>query len=172
MLPNNPVSSGFLGAILQKINDGKMDINRLKKFVDALEDLPQHIKDLDRGVFNMEKKELDSPDCHTFLISVVAEKIPELKEMYSEHPHIYSSIGWIHAITCYLMNTKKIYRSLTLWAHKNPDLWDNPFGIFMFHDATAFGKAYPNDNLTNNEIIVHWRLVLNNSIKAAKNDKN
>ena len=149
-----------------------MDINRLKKFVKALEDLPQHIKDQKVDMINTQKGGVDLPSCHCYLISVVAEKIPELKERYPEHPDIYSFVGWIHAITHYLMNTKKIYRSLTLWAHKNPDLWDNPFGIFMFHDATAFGKAHPKDNLTNNEIIVHWRLVLNNSIKVAKNDKN
>jgi hypothetical protein len=83
-------------------------------------------------------------------ILLVANEIPELKELYSPDIPNYDYVEWSNALNVFLGCR------FTNWAGRNRMVWGNSEGRRMFSDITAFGKERW-DVLNHNDIIVFLR---------------
>jgi hypothetical protein len=147
-----------------------MNKNKLKEFVNALDMLSDDVKDWGVIMMSTNKPACGTPGCHAGLISIVAESLPELQEIYKP---LYSleceSVGkkknhyifsvWSSALAIFL--GFKYDNELEVWAGENPRLWGNNRGYDMFCSRLAFtNELYK--QLTHRDIINHWKQVLKN----------
>ncbi|CAC9650400.1 hypothetical protein [uncultured Gammaproteobacteria bacterium] len=147
-----------------------MNKNKLKQFVNALDELSDDVKDWDVLMMSANKPSCDTCGCHAGLISIVAENLPELQEIYEP---LYSleceSVGkkknhyifsvWSSALAIFL--GFKYDNELEVWAGDNPRLWGNNHGYDMFCSRLAF-TSDKNKWLTHRDLINHWKQVLVN----------
>ena len=148
-----------------------MNKNKLKQFVNALDELRDYIKDMDVIMGSTKEPTCGTPGCHAGLISIVAKKLPELEEthlkVFKIHFKAYKEIKqdlyvysiWADALAEFL--GFKGEEDLEAWARDNPKLWGNKFGRDMFMTAVAFTDD-TNKHLTHRDIINHWKQVLVN----------
>ena len=125
-----------------------MNTNNFRKFVETLEALPQDIKNREVETRTIFKPLPATIDCFTGLISIVAEDIPELKELHEGNPH--GIFLWEYTLDDFLEC------AFPHWAWANRDFWGNPDGLGMHEYKEAFGKK-KDEVLTNNDIILHLR---------------
>jgi hypothetical protein len=128
----------------------EMNTNNFKVFIEALEALPDDIKN---NEVSMNSTLRPNPFCGTVgcfagLVSIVAEDIPELKQAYEFDGYNYSA--WALALNSFL-NCRFDY-----WAGRNETVWNNIYGGRLYSHNTAFGKIR-GDVLTHNDIIVYLR---------------
>jgi hypothetical protein len=141
----------------------EMNTKNFKVFIEALEALPEDIKNNE-----VDMKSVDEPICGTVgcfagLVSIAANDIPELKELYSpDIPH-YDFLEWSNALNAFLGCR------FTNWAGRNRMVWGNSEGRRMFSDITAFGRKRW-DVLNHNDIIVFLRGVYNRWIDKVGED--
>ena len=147
-----------------------MNKNKLKQFVNALDALSDDVKDWDVKMESGEKPTCETPGCHAGLISIVAQDLPELQEIYknlhllecapasgSENQYIF--YVWGRALAIFL--GFKCGNELEIWARKNPELWGNKYGYYMFCAFLAFAEDLSKE-ITHRDIIEHWKKVLVN----------
>jgi hypothetical protein len=147
-----------------------MNKNKLKQFVNALDALSDDVKDWRVIMMSTDKPSRDTCGCHAGLISIVAENLPELQEIYKP---LYSleceSVGkkknhyifsvWSTALAIFL--GFKGEEDLEMWAAKNYKLWGNTFGRDMFLSQFAFTNGLYM-KIKHRDIINHWKQVLKN----------
>jgi hypothetical protein len=147
-----------------------MNKNKLKELVNALDALSDDVKDMGVAMMSASKPVCGTPGCHAGLISIVAENLPELQDIYNplyslecesigERENHYMFSVWSSALAIFL--GFKYDNELEVWARKNPKLWGNKRGDDMFCSRLAF----TNDEdkiLTHRDIINHWKQVLKN----------
>ncbi|CAC9640454.1 hypothetical protein [uncultured Gammaproteobacteria bacterium] len=145
-----------------------MNKDKLKEFVGALDALSDDVKDWDVNIYNERKPTYDNPGCHTGLISIVAEELPELQDIYKHHLYFTHGFGnkgeyhsgiWADALAVFLGFIDS--RGLEYWANDNPDFWGNELGIGMFCRWSAFTDDL-SKGITHRDIIEHWKQVLAN----------
>jgi hypothetical protein len=152
-----------------------MNKDRLKEFVNALDELSDDVKDWGVKMESGEKPTCETPGCHAGLISIVAQDLPELQDIYKNHIY-FTKVGgdeseyhyniWVDTLTDFLGFSEE--KDLGCWAKDNPKLWGNKYGGDMFVFDIAFiddTKAYIDDlakQLTHRDIINHWKQVLVN----------
>ena len=127
-----------------------MDKERLKELVQKMKDYLDENNDF--GI-HMESAYLYEPDrgkpykicgCHAGFISAVFGESGE-KWLYGAK-FLSNFLGF------------GTYEKLPKWAQKNPDIWGNEEGIYLFSDSVAFGLG---DTIFSAEKIVeHWEGVL------------
>jgi hypothetical protein len=139
-----------------------MNTNNFKILVDALEALPDEIKNNQVDMNSTFEPACGTPGCFAGLISIVANDIPELKKHYTSS--IYSYAEWAYALRDFLGV------SLEVWASENPKIWENENGISVYSWNKAWGKKQ-DETLTHNDIIIHLRKALDNWI-AFENKSN
>jgi hypothetical protein len=115
----------------------EINTNNFKTLIEALEALPKGIRDNRAHIAG--------------LISIVANEIPELKELYA-HKGTYFFHAWVNALNEYLEV------NFTEWAKENPEIWGNEDGWYMFSSINAFDKG-AGDVLSHDDIIVFLRRV-------------
>ncbi len=151
-----------------------MNKNKLKEFVTVADALSDEVKDV-----GFDKRCYDSTSpcilvCHSSLISIVAEELPELKGFHTRrycsrcdsmaNYHNNNNSSYAHHI---LANTLAEFLgfenpyALKRWAKDNPKLWGNKDGYDMFSFWPAFFD-YCNKEITHRDIINHWKQVLVN----------
>jgi hypothetical protein len=145
-----------------------MNKNKLKQFVSALDELSDDVKDWDVKMESGEKPTCETPGCHAGLISIVAQDLPELQDIYKNHIY-FTKVGgdeseyhyniWVDTLTDFLGFSEE--KDLECWAKDNPKIWGNKFGRDMFMTAVAFTDD-TNKHLTHRDIINHWKQVLVN----------
>ena len=59
-----------------------MNKDKLKEFVNALDALSDDVKNMDVDMGSTDKPTCGTCGCHAGLISIVAQDLPELKEIY------------------------------------------------------------------------------------------
>jgi hypothetical protein len=147
-----------------------MNKDKLKEFVNALDELSDKVKDWEVNMGSTNKPSESICGCHAGLISIVAKKLPELQEIYKP---LYSleceSVGkkknhyifsvWSSALAIFL--GFKYDNELEVWAGDNPRLWGNNRGYDMFCSHLAF-TDYEDKQLTHRDIIEYWKQVLKN----------
>jgi hypothetical protein len=148
-----------------------MNKNKLKEFVNALDTLSDDVKDWEVDMSYSEKPTCGTSGSHAGLISIVAQELPELQDIYKNHLYFTKGNGnennyhysiWADTLAVFLgfvdMN------DLRDWAKDNPKLWGNKFGSKMFMFAMAFTGdiADLSKGLTHRDIINHWKQVLVN----------
>ncbi len=151
-----------------------IDKNKLKQFVNALDELSDDVKDWGVNMINGKKPTCRTPGCHAGLISIVAKDLPELQEIYkplyilecepaegAESQYVFHI--WGRALAVFL--GFKGGHELETWADNNPKLWGNKFGGGMFCCPSAFTNDLPKQ-LTHRDIIEHWKQVLVNIEKG------
>ena len=138
-----------------------MNTNNFKIFVEALEALPDEIKNNQVDMLSIEAPVCGTAGCFTGLISIVAEYIPALKEQYTSDDYCHAE--WKFAINSYLGCI------FPKWARDNPKIWGNEHGELIFYYGEAFGENV--DELTHNDIIIHLRIAFDNWI-AFENKSN
>ncbi len=148
-----------------------MNKNKLKQFVNALGELSDEVKDWDVVMMSANKPACGTPGCHAGLISIVAKDLPGLEETYLKifkgYFKVYKDIKqdfylysiWADALAEFL--GIKGEKDLAVWAAKNPKLWGNEFGEWMFCCWSAFTDD-ESKKLTHRDIINHWKQVLVN----------
>ena len=141
-----------------------MNTNNFKIFVEALEALPESIKNNNVNMASIAEPDpvCGTPGCFAGLVSIVAEDIPELKQAYKSNYYEYNE--WEEALNIFLECT---FRS---WANYNYKSWGNTQGRDVFCSSVAFGVEV-GDSLTHNMIIIHLRKALNKWI-AFENKSN
>jgi hypothetical protein len=139
-----------------------MNTNNFKIFVEALEALPEEIKNNKVDMRSNFEPICGTAGCFAGLISIVANDIPELKKHYTSS--IYSFSNWGMALHDFLGI------SLQAWAWENPTIWENTRGISVYSFNEAWGKS-EDETLIHNDIIIHLRKALNNWI-AFENKSN
>ena len=146
-----------------------MNTHNFKIFVEALEALPDDIKNRE-----VDMQGIDEPTPHNHsdfggLISIVAENIEGLPEVYkgileysrAHNPHCketYNSNIWTLTLDDFLGE------SIPFWAEANQTIWGNHMGYFLNTYKQAFDKE-DNETLINNDIIIHLRGVFDRYIK-------
>jgi hypothetical protein len=141
-----------------------MNTNNFKILVEALEALPEGIRNNKVNMSSVDEPTCGTAGCFSGLISIVANDIPELKDSYG-YKTFYFFQGWAKALNEYLdINFRK-------WAEENPETWGNAYGWHMFNSSKAFGKNH-GDALTHDKIIIHLigvcnRLEQSNTVKPA-----
>ncbi len=147
-----------------------MNEDKLKEFVTALDELSDDIKDWDVDMFGTGDPTCGTPGCHAGLVSIVAQELPEIQDIYTKlikDENCYIYIIWAKALSEFLgFETQSDLEfseenNLELWADDNPQLWGNECGLLMFSDAIAFTDD-ANKQLTHRDIIEHWKQVLAN----------
>jgi hypothetical protein len=124
----------------------KINTNNFKTLIEALEALPEGIRS---NKVNMSSAH-EPVRCFAGLISIVANDIPELREVFAPK-RIYSFQRWGDALNEYLdINFRK-------WAQDNPEIWGNENGWYVFSSINAFGDI--GGVLTYDDIIVFLRRV-------------
>jgi hypothetical protein len=147
-----------------------MNKDRLKEFVNALDALSDDVKDMKVDMGSTDKPTCGTCGCHAGLISIVAQDLPELKEIYkplyllecdpvggTESQYIFYI--WADALAVFLGFIDN--RGLLFWAEYNPKLWGNKYGGRMFGSFLAFTDD-EDKQLTHRDIIEHWKQVLAN----------
>jgi hypothetical protein len=61
-----------------------MNKNKLKQFVNALDELSDDVKDWDVEMESTKEPTCGTPGCHAGLISIVAKDLPELQDIYKD----------------------------------------------------------------------------------------
>ena len=130
----------------------ELNVSKFKVLVEALEALPEDIRNNEVDMSSTHEPTCATVGCFAGLISIVADDIPELKEIYLFSGYNYYS--WKVALYDFLEC------DFSRWAEYNPKTWGNPYGWHMFESAKAFGKDH-GDALTHDEIINHLRNVCN-----------
>ena len=142
----------------------EMDIENFKIFVEALEALPEEIKNNKVDMKSTFEPTCGSPGCFAGLISIVANDIPELKKIYDFDEYSYSA--WSLALDAFL-NCR-----FNVWAKRNRKAWGNVHGGRLYSDISAFGKE-SGDILTHNDIIVQLRKAFDKwALEVVKNGEN
>ncbi len=157
-----------------------MNKDKLKEFVTVADALSDEVKDV-----GFDKRCYDSTSpcklvCHSSLISIVAEELPELKGLHTrlycsrcdsmDNYHNNNDSSYAHHI---LANTLAVFLgfenpyALKRWAKDNPKLWGNKDGYDMFSFWSAFFD-YCNKQITHRDIINHWKQVLVNIEEGGK----
>jgi hypothetical protein len=139
-----------------------MNTNNFKIFVEALEALPESIKNNEVDMNSFYEPLCGTPGCFAGLISIVANDIPELKNNYTFSSYSFSE--WAMALQDFLDV------GLDDWARENPKIWDNKNGISVYSYNKAWGKK-EDEILTHNDIIIHLRKAFDNWI-AFENKSN
>lgn len=116
-----------------------MNIENLSKFVKALNELPEHIKNNELDMKSNENP-CGSVGCHAGLISLV--DVPELKALYKSKDYSYDA--WGDTLGKFLGLHNRM--GLQKWAYNNPHLWktnsgfSKKLGVFMFACPGAFNQ--------------------------------
>ncbi len=128
---------------------------QLTKYVKALNNLPEGIKNKYINMVSTEAPTDETIGSHEGLVSIVAQYLPELQECYNRlikqeciqeyitDEQNYSYEIWEDALDSYLgFSSNKVSDSLSLlgWATSNPDIWGNKYGYKMFIEGSAFGQ--------------------------------
>jgi hypothetical protein len=148
-----------------------MNKNKLKQFVNALDELSDDVKDWDVEMESTKEPTCGTPGCHAGLISIVAKDLPELQEIHKIHLYLTNRVGcqsnyhysiWADTLAEFLGIKNRTH--LREWAKDNPKLWGNKFGEVMFMAAATFTDDTGNlpKQLTHRGIINHWKQVLKN----------
>ena len=153
-----------------------MNKNKLKQFVSALDSLSDYVKNMDVDMFAIEEPLCGTPGCHAGLISIVAQDLPELQEIYKNHIYFmseteifYKYFVWADTLADFLGFEKM--RDLEDWAKENPKIWGNDYGMNMFELTRAFTDDLPKQ-LTHRDLTNHWKQVLKNiEEEEVKNDE-
>ena len=147
-----------------------MNKDKLKEFVNALDELSDDVKDMGVKMSSTKEPVCGTPGCHAGLISIVAKDLPEMKDTYKRllilklgikcnNFALYSFQIWADTLTDFLGFKDKY--GLMDWAVDNPKLWGNKRGEYMF----SFWQAFTGDEykkITHRDIINHWKQVLVN----------
>ncbi|CAC9639166.1 hypothetical protein [uncultured Gammaproteobacteria bacterium] len=144
-----------------------MNKDKLKEFVNALDSLSDDVKDWGVTMSSTNKPACGTPGCHEGLVSIVAENLPELQEIYKRiffslwniRSSRYECDAWADTLAEFL-GFVDMHR-LTDWAKDNPKLWGNKRGYHMFCSKLAFTDDLFK-KLTHRDIINHWKQVLKN----------
>jgi hypothetical protein len=139
-----------------------MNTNNFKIFVEALEALPEEIKNNEVDMQSNFEPVCGTVACFAGLISIVANDIPELKKHYTSS--IYTFSNWGIALQDFLGI------GLEVWAWENPTIWENTRGISVYSFNEAWGKK-EDETLIHNDIINHLRKAFDNWI-AFENKSN
>ncbi len=136
-----------------------MNTNKLTEYTKALNALPEPIKNNYVDMVSTEAPTCNTPGCHSGLISIAANYLPELQECYKNTPdydgeryyqeynntHHYSYSRWADALALYLGfpfdDTEHTSNALTRWARDNPYYWGNLYGEGMFNSRFAFDQG-------------------------------
>ena len=141
----------------------KLNVSKFKVLVEALEALPEDIRNNEVDMSSVDEPFCGTVGCFSGLISIVADDILELKEIYLFSR--YNFYSWKVALYDFLEC------DFSRWAEHNPKIWGNAYGGHMFESAKAFGKNH-GDILSHDEIINHLRNALDrlekpNTVKPA-----
>lgn len=136
-----------------------MNKNKLKELFDALDALSDDVKDWGVDMISTDKPTCDTSGGHAGLISIVAENLPELQDIYNKYENQYDCEIWAKALAVFL--GFKDDDELEVWAWNNPRIWGNNRGYDMFMCEVAF-KYDSDKGLTHRDIIEHWKQVLVN----------
>ena len=129
----------------------EINTNNFKTLIEALEALPEGIRKNKVNMSSTDEPVCGTVGCFAGLISIVANEIPELKELYA-HKGTYFFHAWVNALNEYLEV------NFTEWAKENPEIWGNEDGWYMFSSINAFDKG-AGDVLSHDDIIVFLRRV-------------
>ncbi len=154
-----------------------MKKDKLEELVNALDGLSDEVKDWDVKMESGEKPACDTPGCHAGLVSIVAQELPELQDIYQNHLYFTKGGGnksnyhysiWADALAVFLGFSER--KDLECWAKANPKLWGNKRGSNMFMTSVAFTDDTDDlfKQLTHRDIINHWKQVLTNIEKGEK----
>ena len=124
----------------------KMNTKNFKIFVEALEALPDEIKNNEVDMQSNFEPVCGTAGCFAGLISIVANDIPELRKNYTLTNYSFSY--WGRALQDFLGV------GLDMWAWENPTVWGNPRGISVYSFNEAWGKS-EDETLIHNDIIIH-----------------
>ncbi len=135
-----------------------MKTTKLTEYTKALNALPEPIKNNSVYMFSVEAPSCNTPGCHSGLISIVAQYLPELQECYNntlefdgekyyqeyKNNRPYSYSRWADALALYLGfpfdETEHTREALMRWADSNPYYWGNIYGDGMFNSHLAFDQ--------------------------------
>jgi hypothetical protein len=136
----------------------KMNTENFKILVDALEALPEDIKNNEVAMNSALKPNpfCGTAGCFAGLISIVANDIPELKELYAGEKYCFTE--WAEALK------KFLGISIEVWAWENPTVWGNYRGANAYVYNEAWGKG-AEETLIHNDIIIHLMNAYDNWIK-------
>ena len=149
-----------------------MNTMKFKTLLEALDRLPSEIKNNIIDMSSIFEPTCGTPGCFAGLISIVANDIPELKEIYKsshEYNGDYSYHGWANALGTYLecdgyANTETdIETSFEGWVNEHPAVWgESPNRVFSSN--AAFGKSGL-DEMKHDDVIIYLRGVYERWIK-------
>jgi hypothetical protein len=136
-----------------------MNTKHFRTLVEALNRLPEPIKNDYVDMKSTKEPVCGTPGCFAGLISIVADDIPELKQLYGGGKYYYSL--WEFALNEYLEC------NFPAWAGRHPEIWDNEYGTFMFFSNDAF-SAINGNYLNHKNIIVHLTSAYNRWVELEK----
>ncbi len=148
-----------------------MNMNKVRQLVNALDALSDDVKDMGVKMENTKKPSCDTCGCHAGLISIVAQDLPKLQDIYKNHIYFTKGSGndrdyhysiWADALAVFLGFSER--KDLECWSKANPELWGNIFGGNMFMFPVAFTDDTDDlfKQITHRDIINHWKQVLVN----------
>jgi hypothetical protein len=128
-----------------------MNTENFRKIVEALEKLPQEVKNREVDIISVKEPLAENISDFTGLISLAGRKIPGMLELYNPELE-YSCSRWALVLDIFLdCNFSK-------WASRHPSIWGNYVGYGVYTSTYAFGKK---ETLINNDIILHMRKAYN-----------
>ncbi len=164
-----------------------MNITKLTEYTKALNALPEPIKSNYVDMISTDAPTCNTPGCHSGLISIAANYLPELQECYkntlefdgekyyqeykNNRPYSYSR--WGDALALYLGfpfdDTEHTRNALTRWAVYNPYYWGNIHGEGMFNSCKAFDQE--TDFFPHSIIIDHFTAMTTRVMSDRLNEK-
>ena len=147
------------------MRSNELNVSKFKVLVEALEALPEDIRNNEVDMSSTHEPTCGTAGCFAGLISIVADDIPELKEMKEIYLFSgYNYYSWKVALYDFLEC------DFSRWGEYNPKIWGNAYGWHMFESAKAFGKNH-GDVLSHDEIINHLRNALDRLEKPIDSSK-
>jgi hypothetical protein len=137
-----------------------MNVKNLKKLVEALEALPENIREDAVDMTSESQPSFSECGCHAGMFEILDLK--EITELYlppNTTAGAYSYSAWADAVAMFLGFCDNI--ALSDWAKENPKIWGNSRGSGMFCEGEAFGLTIYDHIFPRQIIITHWRKVLN-----------
>lgn len=144
-----------------------IDIDRLKKFIDALESLIEHYPEVNIQDVSPPKPECGTPGCHAGLALLALNKIQK-KNILGSFQYDYDLVAFklsnylTRQREKYILN-RKDYPKLCHWAQENQDIWENLYGKGMFASPEAFDTS--NYTFPSIYIVNKWKKVYENLVK-------
>jgi len=132
----------------------------IARFESVIKKWPEGVLDMDEPDVRSGQHNCGTTHCHAgwYAVAYIDEGREFPPEVEDNNMRRITCIDGIDLMSRDLGFRKPV--DLRSWAQRNPEIWGNEFGDFMFCKASAFGPEGGDDAENMQDIVAHWKTVL------------